>query len=89
MRLQGGTDKTKAIKWRKGSGFTNPYSKLKTIYGYGSEEALHQAYWTAFETKKGGNGAESILTALKKSVGYTEEVEAVHGWVEMSTDCNW
>lgn len=43
------------VRWRKGAGFSNAFSKLKTCFG--CVEALHDAYWFAFDAKKRGADA--------------------------------
>eukprot|EP00985_Skeletonema_marinoi_P021117 scaffold12803_cov94-Skeletonema_marinoi.AAC.2 len=75
------------VQWRKGAGFSNAYSKLRTCFG--SEDALNDAYWFAYDSQVRGDSGEDIRHALNWVAGFTPEENAAFDYVKMIVKKNW
>jgi hypothetical protein len=74
------------LSWKKGSGYTNPHSKLKTCFG--GEVKLMTAYWAAYNAKS--TGKSDIRNAIQQeAAGYTPEENVLNDWLTMIIIKNW
>ena len=73
------------LKWKKGCGYSNPYSKLRTCFG--GEQNLLAAYWAAYSAKD--SKTTSIRDAISQAAGFTPEEAALTDWLNMIIVKNW
>ncbi len=73
------------VKWKKGCGYSNPYSKLKTCFG--GDENILASYWAAYSTKK--SNTTTIRDAISRVAGFTPEEAALNDWLNMIIIKNW
>jgi hypothetical protein len=74
------------VKWKKGFGYSNPYSKLKTCFG--GEERLLAAYRSVYNAKCHSQTPD-IRDAIKQAAGFTAEEFALTDWLNMIIVKNW
>ncbi len=67
------------VKWKKGDGYSNPHSKLKTCFG--GEQKLLAAYWEVYTAKD--SKTTNIRDAINHAAGFTPEEAALTDWLNM------
>lgn len=77
------------LKWVQGTGYSNPFSKLKNCFG--GEDKLMAAYWAVCNLKvnKKDNDKNTIHAAILHSAGFTAEENALTDWLNMIIVKNW
>lgn len=75
------------VKWRKGSGFSNPLSKMRGCFG--GQAALLDAYWAVYDSKRRGESPANIRSALNWAAGFDAETNAAFDWLRMIVMKNW
>jgi hypothetical protein len=74
------------VKWKKGVGYSNPHSKLKTCFG--GEKKFLAAYWAAYIAKD--TETNTICAAiLTHAAGFTPKETALANKLNMSIVKNW
>ena len=73
------------VKWKKGCGYSNPYSKLKTCFG--GDKKMLAAYWAAYRAKE--SNTSTIRDAISRISGFTPKEAALNDWLNMITVKNW
>ena len=88
---EGHASKGCTIKWKKGTGFSNAYSKLLTCFGGKNQgcSCIMNAYWAAYEAQKSGDNGKDIWKCFKYSVGHNPEENSLYDWIRMIVDKNW
>jgi hypothetical protein len=74
------------VKWKKGFGYSNPHSKLKTCFG--GEEKLLAAYRSVYKAKDHSQ-MPNIHDAINQAAGFTAEETALTNWLNMIIVKNW
>ena len=80
------------LRWKKGTGWTNPFRKLVTCFGgvnNGGKEALAAAYWVKYDQDKRGENGQDIRDVISYAAGYTPEENAAMDWLVMVIMKNW
>ncbi len=73
------------VKWKKGVGYFNPHSKLKTCFG--GEQKLLAAYWAVYTAKD--SKTTNICDAINHAVVFTPDLAALTDWLNMIIVKNW
>jgi len=77
------------IRWHGNTGWSNPFSRLRFLYG--GDQQLYDSYWAgkAAQDKDSKVGEMDIVSAINWAAGFTPEVQAAYAWLEMVVDQNW
>ncbi len=77
------------VKWVQGTGYTNPYSKLKSCFG--GEDKLMAASWASCNLKANSKDSDknTIHAAILHAAGFTPEGNALTDSLNMIIVKNW